>query len=277
MRDARGMPHRSSPEIPVDLRARLEVARLDLLALFRALDRMDLSAEEIPQRLLRQLFERDADYAEAFGRWTRLRAGWIAVPCSAIPSPHWTSCHPRAPSFANTYRPAPILPWNNWNAASASLWTLKKPTTGFQAEIPKTFKHPRSVREYLCRDNIPIVASAWVPASSAPGLERMSHTGCRVVSMSALQDFPRITPFLWFDSNAEEAVAFYLTVFKNSRRLDGLRTLDDSRGPKGSILTIAFELDGQKFTAINGGPIYRFTEAVSFVVRCDSQIGRAHV
>ena len=129
----------------------------------------------------------------------------------------------------------------------------------------------RGVREYLCRDNIPIVASAWVPASSAPGPERMSHTGCRVVSMSALQDFPRITPFLWFDSNAEEAVAFYLTVFKNSRRLDGLRTLDDSRGPKGSILTIAFELDGQKFTAINGGPIYRFTEAVSFVVRCDSQ------
>ena len=65
MRDARGMPHRSPPEIPDDLRARLEVARLDLLALFRALDHMDLSAEEIPQRLLRQLFERDADYAEA--------------------------------------------------------------------------------------------------------------------------------------------------------------------------------------------------------------------
>ena len=65
MRDARGMPHRSPPEISGDLRARLEVARLDLLALFRALDRMDLSAEEIPQRLLRQLFEKDADYAEA--------------------------------------------------------------------------------------------------------------------------------------------------------------------------------------------------------------------
>ena len=65
MRDARGMAHRSSLEIPGDLRARLEAARLDLLALFRALDRMDLSAQEIPQRLLRQLFERDADYAEA--------------------------------------------------------------------------------------------------------------------------------------------------------------------------------------------------------------------
>jgi hypothetical protein len=65
MRNARTVAHRSSLEIPGDLRARLEVARLDLLALFRALDRMDLSAQEIPQRLLRQLFERDADYAEA--------------------------------------------------------------------------------------------------------------------------------------------------------------------------------------------------------------------
>jgi len=89
--------------------------------------------------------------------------------------------------------------------------------------------------------------------------------------MSALESFPRVTPFLWFDSNAEEAVDFYLTIFKNSRRLDDLRTPDDSRVPKGSILTIAFELDGQKFTAFNGGPIFKFTEAISFVVRCDSQ------
>ncbi len=89
--------------------------------------------------------------------------------------------------------------------------------------------------------------------------------------MSALQDFPRITPFLWFDSNAEEAVDFYLSIFKNSRRLDQLRNTGDAPGPKGGILTIAFELDGQRFTALNGGPGYPFTQAVSFVVRCDSQ------
>jgi hypothetical protein len=65
MRHAQDMAHRASLEIPDDLRARLEVARLDLLALFRALDRMDLSVREIPQRLLRQLLETDADYAEA--------------------------------------------------------------------------------------------------------------------------------------------------------------------------------------------------------------------
>jgi predicted 3-demethylubiquinone-9 3-methyltransferase (glyoxalase superfamily) len=89
--------------------------------------------------------------------------------------------------------------------------------------------------------------------------------------MSALENFPRITPFLWFDANAEEAVEFYLSIFKNSRRLDELRNPGDAPGPKGGILTIAFELDGQKFTALNGGPAHEFNDAVSFVVRCDTQ------
>ena len=89
--------------------------------------------------------------------------------------------------------------------------------------------------------------------------------------MSALQNFPRITPFLWFDSNAQDAVDFYLTVFKNSRRLGEIRPGTDSSVPKGKVLTIAFELDGQRFTALNGGPTFKFTEAISFVVRCDSQ------
>ena len=84
--------------------------------------------------------------------------------------------------------------------------------------------------------------------------------------MGILRDYPRITPFLWFDSNAEEAVAFYLAVFKNSRRLDG-----GTRMPDGKILTLSFELDGQRFTALNGGPAHKFSESVSFVVRCGSQ------
>jgi predicted 3-demethylubiquinone-9 3-methyltransferase (glyoxalase superfamily) len=89
--------------------------------------------------------------------------------------------------------------------------------------------------------------------------------------MSTLQDFPRVTPFLWFDSNAEEAVDFYLSVFKNSRRLEEFRSPDDQAGPAGKVLTIGFELDGQRFTALNGGPTFKFTEAVSFVVRCKDQ------
>lgn len=89
--------------------------------------------------------------------------------------------------------------------------------------------------------------------------------------MTALQNYPRISPFLWFDSNAEEAVDFYVSVFKNSRRISELRNAGDAPGPKGGVLTIAFELEGQKFTALNGGPEHKFTEAISFVVRCDSQ------
>ena len=89
--------------------------------------------------------------------------------------------------------------------------------------------------------------------------------------MSDLDNSPRITPFLWFDANAEEAVGFYLSVFKNSRRLGEMRLGEGAPGPGGSVLTITFELDGQRFTALNGGPKYKFSEAVSFVVRCVSQ------
>jgi len=89
--------------------------------------------------------------------------------------------------------------------------------------------------------------------------------------MSTLQNYPRITPFLWFDSNAEEAVDFYLKIFKNSRRLGEMRVPDGGPAPAGKPLTLSFELDGQTFTALNGGPHFKFTEAVSFSIRCDSQ------
>jgi len=89
--------------------------------------------------------------------------------------------------------------------------------------------------------------------------------------MSAVSTSSRISPFLWFDSNAEEAVDFYLSVFKNSRRLSELRNTGDAPGPKGGVIVVSFELDGLKFTALNGGPQFKFTEAISFVVSCGSQ------
>ncbi len=89
--------------------------------------------------------------------------------------------------------------------------------------------------------------------------------------MSALEKLSRITPFLWFDKNAEEAVEFYLSVFENSRRIEELRSPCQTTVPEGAILTITFELDGQKFVALNGGPDYKFNESVSFFVRCDTQ------
>ena len=90
--------------------------------------------------------------------------------------------------------------------------------------------------------------------------------------MIEIKNYPRISPFLWFDANAEEAVDFYLSVFKNSSILKAVRApIDGPSTKKDAILTISFELDGQKFTALNGGPAFKFTEAISFVVWCDSQ------
>ena len=81
----------------------------------------------------------------------------------------------------------------------------------------------------------------------------------------------RITPFLWFDNNAEEAANFYVSVFKNAKLLNVARYGDAGPGPKGTVMTAEFELDGQKFVALNGGPRFKFTEAISFVVNCESQ------
>jgi predicted 3-demethylubiquinone-9 3-methyltransferase (glyoxalase superfamily) len=89
------------------------------------------------------------------------------------------------------------------------------------------------------------------------------------------QRFQRITPFLWFHDDAEDAVKFYVSVFKNSRIGQITHYTKESSNaagqPEGSVMTIAFELDGQPFTAINGGPHFKFNEAVSFVINCDSQ------
>jgi predicted 3-demethylubiquinone-9 3-methyltransferase (glyoxalase superfamily) len=82
----------------------------------------------------------------------------------------------------------------------------------------------------------------------------------------------RITPFLWFDSQAEEAVNFYVSIFKNSKVKERTYyTGEEPVGKKGSVMTVAFELNGQDFVALNGGPQFKFTEAVSFVVNCETQ------
>lgn len=80
-----------------------------------------------------------------------------------------------------------------------------------------------------------------------------------------------ITPMLWFDNNAEEAVDFYASIFPQTKIGTVLRYSEAGPGPTGSVMTIAFELNGQKFVALNGGPIYKFTPAVSFVVHCETQ------
>lgn len=82
---------------------------------------------------------------------------------------------------------------------------------------------------------------------------------------------PKISPFLWFNTEAEQAAEFYVALFPNSKIEAVSRYGDHGPGPKGSAMTVGFTLDGQKFTALNGGPNYKFSPAVSFVVNCDSQ------
>ena len=81
----------------------------------------------------------------------------------------------------------------------------------------------------------------------------------------------KITPFLWFDDNAEEAMNFYVSIFKNSRVVSINRYGEAGPGPAGTVMTATFELEGQEFTALNGGPHFKFTEAISFFVNCETQ------
>ena len=82
---------------------------------------------------------------------------------------------------------------------------------------------------------------------------------------------PRISPFLWFDTQAEEAARFYVSIFKNSKIVKIARYGEAGPGPKGNVMTVVFELEGQEFIALNGGPQFKFTEAISFSVNCETQ------
>jgi predicted 3-demethylubiquinone-9 3-methyltransferase (glyoxalase superfamily) len=81
----------------------------------------------------------------------------------------------------------------------------------------------------------------------------------------------KITPFLWFNNNAEEAMSFYTAIFKDSSIENIARYSKDSPGQEGSVMTAAFTLNGQHFIALNGGPVYKFSPATSFVIDCETQ------
>jgi len=81
----------------------------------------------------------------------------------------------------------------------------------------------------------------------------------------------KITPFLWFDNNAEEAINFYVSIFKNSKIVSTTRYGEAGPGPKGTVMSATFRLDGQEFFALNGGPQFKFSPAISFFVKCETQ------
>ena len=81
----------------------------------------------------------------------------------------------------------------------------------------------------------------------------------------------KITPFLWFNDQAEEAMNFYISIFKNSKVVNVSRFGEAGPGPKGTVMTATFQINGQEITALNGGPQFSFTEAISFYVDCETQ------
>jgi predicted 3-demethylubiquinone-9 3-methyltransferase (glyoxalase superfamily) len=82
---------------------------------------------------------------------------------------------------------------------------------------------------------------------------------------------PKITPFLWFDDNAEEAVDFYVSLYKNSEITSVSRYGEEGPGPAGTVMMMTFTIDGQEFMALNGGPVFTFSSATSFFVHCETQ------
>ncbi len=95
-----------------------------------------------------------------------------------------------------------------------------------------------------------------------------SRTDTRTINENDMQ---KITPFLWYDGNAEEAMNLYVSVFKNSKIVSVTRYGDAGAGPKGTVMSATFQLEGQQFYALNGGPQYKFTPAISLFVNCETQ------
>src|SRR5262249_42862213 len=89
--------------------------------------------------------------------------------------------------------------------------------------------------------------------------------------MKMIKSAQKITPFLWFDGQAEEAANFYTSIFENSKIIDITHYGDSGPGDKGSVMTVSFELEGQRYVGLNGGPNYKFTPAVSFYISCKTQ------
>src|SRR5205823_3834864 len=128
----------------------------------------------------------------------------------------------------------------------------------------------------------PDAMAKWLPPNGFTGRNRLScwRNLSRLrfqIKRSIQEKFPmqKITPFLWFSDNAEEAVRFYVSIFKNSK-IGKIARYDEAGEkvagrPAGSVMTVEFQLEGEDFVALNGGPMFKFTEAISFVVNCETQ------
>jgi predicted 3-demethylubiquinone-9 3-methyltransferase (glyoxalase superfamily) len=115
------------------------------------------------------------------------------------------------------------------------------------------------------------VVLSWAKAFQVGVGSPLSHPSLGETPRQGARQMQKITPFLWFDGKAEEAMEFYTSTFKNSRVISVTRYGDAGPGPKGSVMSATFELLGREFIALNGGPHFSFTPAISFFVTCKTQ------
>lgn len=125
------------------------------------------------------------------------------------------------------------------------------------------------MRNLLCLSVLPVlflVVGSWFDSPPAG-----PTSPARTPTPNAMPKPPKITPFLWFDHDAEEAIRFYLATFKDAKLLSDTRWGEGGPAPKGSLMTARFRLAGQEFLALNGGPAFRFNEAISLCIECETQ------
>jgi predicted 3-demethylubiquinone-9 3-methyltransferase (glyoxalase superfamily) len=129
----------------------------------------------------------------------------------------------------------------------------------------------RPVHENILHGSVDLSArqSTWL--QSGRKRVRITHGTSRFKEREGVKRMPKITPFLWFDNQAEEAANFYVSIFPNSKVVKTVRYGEAGPLPKGTVMTVVFQLDGQQYVALNGGPQFKFTEATSFSVDCKTQ------
>src|SRR5690606_14117076 len=142
-----------------------------------------------------------------------------------------------------------------------------------EPRVGSVFSRPRRSRTSGPRGSGGPNPSEWrVDFRSGHSTSMEAVTGPTIlIHWNGATTMPKITPFLWYDNQAEQAANFYVSIFPNSRVKEVTRYGDGGPVPSGTVMTVTFELDGQEFIALNGGPHFRFNEAVSFSIDCGSQ------
>src|SRR6266581_6275273 len=222
-----------------------------------------------------------------------------------LPSPSWSSggCWDRpagrcrcarstcgwAASTATCGAKTATAPRWGWEASTAKSWCPSGSSPPSGSTRPGTRERPwghsswsssaagpRSRRRCATsrgrramRSSSPAWRRAWRRATT--GWPTCWRRHCAAASNPKETHMQKITPFLWFDGKAEEAVNFYVSIFKNSKVVRVTRYGEAGPGPKGTVMSATFQLDGQEFYALNGGPMFTFSPAISFFVKCETQ------